>query len=391
MSMRGLVTGLMVAALAAAPGIAEAQQQQRIRIGFISTLTGPSAVLGQHMRDGFQLAVRQMGGRIGGLETEVLVVDDELRPETAVTRVRALIDRDRVDFIAGVVFSNVMMAIHRPIVESQTIFIGTNAGPSPIAGAQCSPFFFSTSYQNDQNHEVMGRYAQDNNFRRVVLITPNYQAGRDALAGFKRHFRGEVLDEIFTQLGQPDYSAELARIASLRPDAVFTFMPGGMGVNLVRQWRQAGLQMPLLSAFTVDETNLPAQQDAAVGMLNGATWAPNMDNPTNRAFVEAFIREFNYVPAVYAAHAFDAARLLDAAVRSLNGNLSDRQATIRAIRNARFDSVRGNFRFGNNQFPIQDFYLTRVERRPDGRFQTAVASRVFEAYQDVYARECRMP
>jgi branched-chain amino acid transport system substrate-binding protein len=223
-------------------------------------------------------------------------------------------------------------------------------------------------------------------------MTPNYQAGRDSMAGFKRHFRGEIVDEVYTQLGQLDFSAELARIAAARPDALFTFMPGGMGVNLVRQFRQAGLadRIPFLSAFTVDESTLPAQQDAAIGFFSGMSWAPNANNPTNRAFVAAFEQTYNYVPGSYAAQAFDAANLIASAVNALNGNLSDKEAVRRELRRANFQSVRGPFRFGNNQYPIQNFYLVQVARRPDGRFQTEIRERVFTDYQDVYARECQM-
>lgn len=384
----GLALG---AALALGSGSAEAQEP--IRIGVMKTLSGPSAVLGQHGRDGFQLAIRQMGGRMGGRPVEVIVVDDELRPDVAVQRAQGLIERDRVDFVVGPIFSNILQAIHKPITDARTFLISANAGTSNFAGRQCNPFFFSASYQNDQAHEVMGKYAQDKGFRRVFLMTPNYQAGRDSMAGFKRHFRGEVVDEVYTQLGQLDFSAELARIAAARPDAVFTFMPGGMGVNLVRQYRQAGLadRIPFLSAFTVDESTLPAQQDAAVGMFGGMNWAPTMDNPQNRKFVADFEAAYNYVPGSYAMHGFDAANLIASAVNALNGNLTDKDAVRAQLRRANFTSLRGNFRFGNNQYPIQDFYLVQVAKRADGRFQTELRERVFEAYQDVYARECRMP
>lgn len=389
--MKTLSTGIaLAAALALSSGSASGQEP--IRIGVMKTLSGPSAVLGQHARDGFQLAIRQMGGRMGGRPVEVIVVDDELRPEVAVQRATGLIERDRVDFVVGPIFSNILQAIHKPITDARTFLISANAGTSNFAGRQCNPFFFAVSYQNDQVHEVMGKYAQDKGFRRVFLMTPNYQAGRDSLAGFKRHFRGEVVDEVYTQLGQLDFQAELARIAAARPDAVFTFMPGGMGVNLVRQYRQAGLadRIPFLSAFTVDESTLPAQQDAAVGMFGGMTWAPNMDNPQNRRFVADFEAAYNYVPGSYAMQAFDAANLIASAVNAVNGDLSSKDRVRAALARADFTSLRGRFRFGNNQYPIQDFYLVQVARRADGRFQTELRERVFENYQDVHARDCRM-
>ncbi|MCO4053140.1 MAG: ABC transporter substrate-binding protein [Bosea sp.] len=370
--------------------IGAAQAQEKLKVGIMVTLSGPSAVLGQQARDGFQLAVRQMGGKLGGLDTELVVVDDELKPDVAVTKVRGLIERDQVNFVVGPIFSNVLQAIHKPVVESNAFLISPNAGTSNFAGAQCHPNFFVTSYQNDQNHEVLGKHAQDKGFKRVFLMTPNYQAGRDSMAGFKRHFKGEVVAELYTPLGQLDFSAELAQIAAARPDAVFTFMPGGMGVNLVRQYRQAGLaNIPFLSAFTVDESTLPAQQDAAVGFFGGANWAPNMDNPQSKAFVAAYEAAFNAVPGTYAMQAYDAALMIDAAIKAAGGKVSDRNAVRAGLRKADFKSLRGDFRIGVNGFPIQDFYLVQAAKRPDGKFQTEIREKVFDDYVDVYAKDCK--
>jgi branched-chain amino acid transport system substrate-binding protein len=382
----------------ALPGIARAQAQP-VKIGLVAVLTGPQAALGTHLRDGFQLGIRHLENRLGGRPAEVLVIDDELRPDAAVTKVRAALERDRCDFIVGVVFSNILAAIIRPVTETQTFLISTNAGPSPIAGRGCSPFFFATSYNNDQNHAVLGAAANDGVdvggqnrvIRRAIIITPNYQAGRDAAAGFKSTFRGEVMDEIYVPLTTTDFSAELARIAAARPEGIFTFMPGGLGVQFVRQYRQAGLQIPVLSAFTVDEAVLPAQGEAALGLYTGTTWTPTLPNEQNARFVRDFEGQFNYVPASYAAHAYDSAFLLDSAIRRVGGNLADKGALRQAIRAADFRSVRGNFRFGANHFPVQDFWLARVGRRPDGKFQTEHVRKVFENAVDPFAAECRMP
>lgn len=363
-----------------------------LRIGLVAVLTGPQAALGGQLRDGWQMGMRHLENRLGGRAVETIVIDDELRPDVAVTKVRAALERDRVDFVVGVVFSNILAAIMRPVTESGTFLIGTNAGPSTFAGRGCNPHFFTTSYNNDQVHSVMGQVASDEGYRRVFLLTPNYQAGRDAFAGFKSRFNGQVVDEVFVPLTQLDFSAELARIAALRPDAVFTFMPGGLGVNLVRQYRQAGLaNIPFLSTFTVDEATLPAQGEAALGFFSGANWAPNMDNDQNRRFVRDFEAQFNYVPATYAAQSYDAAMLLNSAIRRVGGNLADKNALRAAIQAADFQSVRGPFRFGTNQYPVQDFWLCRVVRRPDGRFQTETVRRVLEANVDPWAGECRMP
>lgn len=367
-----------------------AMAQETLRIGVVTVLSGPQAALGQQLRDGFALGVKLSGGRLGGLPTEIVVVDDELKPDVAVTKVRALVERDRVPVVVGPVFSNIMAAIAKPVVDGGAILISPNAGPSVFAGRGCNPNIFVSSYQNDQVHSVMGEAANTEGHKRVFVIVPNYQAGRDAAAGFKRSFRGEVVDEVYVPLNHLDFSAELARIAAAKPDAIFTFMPGGLGINLVRQYRQAGLaDIPFLSTFTVDESTLPATQDAAVGFYSAANWAPNIDTPANRRFVAAFEAEFGYVPASYAAHAFDTAIMLDAAIKATGGS-TDREKLREAIRTATFESVRGPFRFGTNNVPVQDFWLLRVARRPDGKFQTETVRRVFEANVDAYADQCRM-
>ncbi|WP_198374716.1 ABC transporter substrate-binding protein [Neoroseomonas rubea] len=382
----GGTTGLL-----AAPAILHAQPAGGVKIGLVAVQTGPQAALGTQLRDGFLQGLRHLDGKLGGLTTEVVHIDDELRPEVAVTKVRAALERDRVDFVVGVVFSNILQAIIRPVTEANTFLISTNAGPSTFAGRGCNPFFFTTSYNNDQVHSVIGQACEDAGYRRVFVMVPNYQAGRDAVAGFKSRFKGQVVDEVYVPLTQLDFSAELAKIAAARPDAIFTFMPGGLGVNLVRQYRQAGLaNIPFLSTFTVDEATLPAQGEAALGFFSAASWAPNMDNEQNRRFVRDFEAQFNYVPASYAAQSYDGAMLLDSAIRKVGGNLRDKDALRAAIRAADFRSVRGPFRFGVNHYPVQDFWLLKVARRPDGKFQTETERRVLQADVDPWAAECRM-
>lgn len=361
-----------------------------LKIGLIYTLSGPAAALGEQARDGFMLAADRIGD-IGGMKTEIIVMDDEQRPDLAADDARELVQREEVDFVVGPIFSNIAMAIHQPVTESGTILISTNAGPSNFAGAECNPNFFVTSYQNDQNHEVMGAYADAQGFTNVFLLAPNYQAGKDSLAGFKHSYTGDVAGEVFTDLGQLDFSSELAQIAAFQPDALFTFMPGGMGVNLVKQYSQAGLSgIPFLSAFTVDETTLPATQDAAVGLMGGSNWAPDLDNPANAAFVEAYIERYDAVPGSYAMHGFDAAQLIDAAVRKLGGDLTDRDALRAALREADFDSPRGDFSFGVNNYPVQDFYLVKAVKRDDGYYGTSIQEKIFDDYVDTYAGECGM-
>jgi branched-chain amino acid transport system substrate-binding protein len=381
-------TAGLAAVLALVAG--SAQAQEKLKIGLLLTLSGPSAVLGQQARDGFQLALKDMGGKLGGRDVEVIVVDDELKPDVAVTKVKGLLERDKVDFVVGPIFSNVAVAVHKPIVDANTFYISTNAGPSNLAGKQCNPYFFATSYQNDQNHEVLGKVAQDRGYKKVYLLAPNYQAGKDALAGFKRHYKGEIVEESYVPLNNLDFQSELAKIASMSPDAIFTFMPGGMGVNLVKQYKGAGLmeRIPFLSAFTVDESTLPAQQDAAIGAWGGSNWAPNLDTPQNKKFVQAYEGAYNSVPGSYAMHAYDAALLIDSALKATGGKTDNKDALRAAIRKADFKSLRGDFKFANNGFPVQDFYLVKVAKRPDGKFQTEIAEKVFDDYTDAYAKEC---
>jgi branched-chain amino acid transport system substrate-binding protein len=382
----------LVTAALAALALTPAQAQDKLKIGLISTLSGPPAVIGQQLRNGFLLGVKAHDGKLGGREAEVLVADDELKPDVAVSKVKALVERDKVDFVVGPVFSNMLQAILKPATDSGTFLISPNAGTSNFAGKECNANFFVTSYQNDQNHEVLGKYAQDAGIKKAFIMAPNYQAGKDALTGFKRYFKGEILDEVYVPLNQLDYSAELSRIAAAKPDAIFVFLPGGMGVNFVKQFRQAGLadKIVFLSAFTVDEATLPAQQDAALGFFGGANWAPNLDNPQNKAFVAAYEKEYGAVPGSYAFQAYDAAQLIDSAVTAVKGNLADKDAVRAALTKADFKSLRGNFKFGHNHYPIQDFYLVKVAKRPDGKFQTEVAQKVFSNYEDAYAKDCGM-
>ena len=385
--MKGILRLCVCAAAIAAAGVAQAQE--KLKIGIVLTLTGPPAVLGKHALDGFKLALSALGGKLGGRETELVVVDDELKPDLAITKVQALLDRDKADFVVGPIFSNVLAAIIKPVTQSKTFLISPNAGSSAFAGKGCNPYFFVTSYENDRIHAISGAYAQKKGYKRVFLLAPNYQAGKDAIDGFKSAFKGEIVDEVYTPLTQLDFSAELARIAAAKPDAVYTFMPGGLGVNLVKQYRQAGLAaIPFLSAFTVDESTLPAQGDAALGFYGGSNWAPNLDTPQNKAFVAAFEKTYGYVPGSYAFQAYDAALLIDSALKATGGKTDDKEALRAALKKADFRSLRGGFKFNNNGYPIQNLYLTKVAKRPDGKYETEIVETVFKDDVDPFGKEC---
>src|SRR6201981_1145393 len=383
---------LKLAALATLLSVATsaAGAQEKLKVGVIVTLSGPAAALGQQVRDGFALGVKDLGGKMGGRDVEVTVVDDELKPDAAVTKVKGLLERDKVDFVVGPIFSNILQAIHKPVTDTKTFLISPNAGPSSYAGKNCSPFFYVTSYQNDQVHEILGKVAQDRGYKRLYVMVPNYQAGKDSAAGFKLDYKGQIVEESYIPLGTLDFQVELSKIASLKPDAVFTFMPGGMGVGLVKQFKQAGLadKIPVLSAFTVDESTLPAQQDAAVGMFGGADWAPDLNNPASKKFVAGYEAAYNSVPGTYAMQGYDAALLIDSAVKAVKGDLTNKDAVAAALKKADFTSLRGGFKFNTNGYPIQDFYLTKVAKRADGKFQTEIVQKVFETYGDRYAKDC---
>jgi branched-chain amino acid transport system substrate-binding protein len=381
-----------LAAVAALGLASQASAQDKLKIGLLTTLSGPPAALGVQQRNGFQLALKVLGGKVGGREVELLIQDDELKPDVAVGKAKAFVERDKVDFVVGPVFSNILIAMMKPVTDGGAFLISPNAGTSNFAGKDCNPNLFVTSYQNDQNHEVLGKYAQDKGIKKAFIMAPNYQAGKDSLAGFKRYFKGEVVDEVYVPLNQLDYSAELSKIAAAAPDAIFVFLPGGMGVNFVKQFRQAGLadKMTFLSAFTVDESTLPAQQDAALGFFGGANWAPNLDNPQNKEFVAAYEKEYNAVPGSYAFQAYDAALLIDSALKATGGKTDNKDALRAALMKADFQSLRGKFKYNTNHYPIQDFYLVKVAKRGDGKYQTEIAQKVFTDYADPHVKDCPM-
>jgi branched-chain amino acid transport system substrate-binding protein len=380
-------------ALALTPVAAPAAAADKVKVGFIATFSGPLGLVGQHMYDGFMLGVDHAGGKLGGLTSEVLKEDDQLKPDVGLQVAKKLVERDRVDFVVGTIFSNVMMAMYKPVVDSKTFLISPNAGPSPISGAQCSPWFFSSSWQNDGAHEAMGKHVNDKGYKRVYLMAPNYQAGKDALAGFKRYYKGEIAGEVYTAINQPDYSAELTQLRAVKPDALYTFHPGGMGVNFVKQYAQAGLmqEVPLFSAFTVEETTLKAIGDAAVGAYGTAFWTADLDNAVSKKFVADFEKKYGYTPSAYSAQSYDAALLIDDGLKAVKGKIEDKDGLRAAFRKPTFQSVRGGtIKYNSNHFPIQNFYLYQVAKDSAGKLRIENRGIVFTNHQDVYAKDCPM-
>lgn len=375
--------------LVAAPMWAAAQQAP-VKIGFMATLSGPAAALGQDMYDGFMLGIEHAGGKLGGATVEVIREDDQLKPDLAVQTVNRFIERDQVDIVGGITFSNVMMAIAKPLADSDTIFVGMNAGPAPLAGERCASNFFFASYQNDQQAEGVGKYASDKGYKNVYVMAPNYQAGRDAVGGFKRFFKGNIAGEVYTRVNQPDYSAEIAQLQAAAPDAVYVFYPGGMGINFIKQFRQAGLlgKIPLLSVSSFDGSTLPALKETALGAISGSFWGPDFDNAANKKFVEAFEKKFGRIPSQYAAQAYDGAMLLDSALAKTGGNAKDKVALKAALRQADFNSVRGNFKFNKNGFPVLDMFVFEVANDSQGRVSHKTLQKTLPAHSDSYLKDC---
>jgi branched-chain amino acid transport system substrate-binding protein len=385
---------VLTAALAAAAAGAWAQSTDPVRVGLLSTLSGPGAGLGVDIRDGFQLAVKLNGGKLGGRPAEVIVADDQANPEVGRQTADRLIKRDKVDFMTGIVFSNVMLAVGTPTFQSKTFYISANAGPSQYAGEQCSPYFFSASYQNDNMHEAVGKTVTDKGFKRVALIAPNYPAGKDALTGFKRFYKGEIASETYTALNQLDYGAELSKLRATKPDAVYIFLPGGLGINFIKQFVGAGLSKDITlfgPGFSGDEDVIKAVGEPMLGMFNTSQWGHDMDNAANKKFVAEFEKEYGRLPTLYAAQGYDAARLMDAGVRDSKGKLDDKAAVKKALEAAKFDSVRGAFKFNSNHFPVQDYYLRVITRDTKGRITNRTLGTVFKSHADAYAANCKMP
>lgn len=372
-----------------APALA---QPAPIKIGYVNTFSGPIGTLGQDMYDGFMLGVEQNAGRLGGAPVQILKQDDQFKPDVAVQIVQKLIEKDNVPIITGIAGSNVMMAVQKQVTSKEVFLISANAGPSPMAGAQCSPYQFVASWQNDSWAEAAGKYAQDKGYKRMVLLASNYQAGKDAIRGFKKYFKGQVLDEAYPGLTQPDFAAELAPIAATKPDAVFAFIPGGQAVNFTRQYQQAGLlkTVPLLTVGMMDGTTLPALKDAALGVQAVHFWAPDTDNTVSRQFVEAFEKRYGRIPSNFAAQGYDSALLLDTAIERVKGNVTDKKAFMAALKAGSAKSVRGTLRFDNNNFPVSNWYAFEVAKDAKGRVSLKTVAMPLKDYRDSYHAECPM-
>ena len=387
--MKRVFAGLAAASIAALPAAAA----EAVKIGFVSTFTGPAAVIGNDMRDGFNLGIKNLGGQMGGRPVEVIYEDDTQKPEVGKQKTDKLIEADHVNFLTGYGFSNVLLASLLPAVNAKTFIISANAGPSQIAGEQCSPYFFSTSWQGDQAAQATGEYLNQKGVKRLFLIDPNYAAGKDVAAGVKANFKGEIVGDEYTPWpSQLDFSAELTKARAAMPDAIFAFFPGAAGSQFLAQYTQAGLkgQIPLYTAYMIDARSLDRNGDLALGVATAGHWAIDLPNEANKKFVADFRAAYQRDPAFYAAQAYDAANLINSAVVAVDGDVSNQDGMRAAMEKANYASVRGPYRYGNNHFPIQNFYLQEVSKKPDGGYEIRTVATILKDHQDRYHDKCPM-
>lgn len=381
-------------ALALAMGVScHAFAADPVRIGMITTLSGPGGYLGEEVRDGFHLAIDQESGKLGGVPVAVEVEDDGLKPGSAKDIAQRMLSGEHIKLMTGIIFSNVAGAVVPDILDAGAFYVSPNAAPSSLAGKDCNKNYFVVAWQNDALHEAAGQYASNLGYKKMFILAPNYQAGKDALGGFKRTYRGEIAGEIYTKLDQTDFAPELAQIRDAKPDAVFQFEPGGLGITFLKQYVQAGLmeKIPMvLSSPSMDARTLGAVGDTALGVQVASHWNSDFDNPANKQFVAAYEAKFHRTPTYYAAMGYDTARLIGSALKATGGDVDKADAFRTALRKADFPSVRGAFKFGANQHPIEDWFALKVVKGEDGKPILKTIGTIYKDRGDAYAAECKM-
>jgi branched-chain amino acid transport system substrate-binding protein len=389
-----MLARIFAAALGLLVCLSAGSAQQPLKIGFITTLSGPIGYVGADMRDAFQLAIDLQGGTLGGVPVQMLVEDDGLKPGQGKQIADRMIKTDGIKLFTGIIFSNVLAATVPDILEAGAIYVSANAAPSTFAGKECNKNYYVVSWQNDNLHEAAGQNATSLGYKRAYILAPNYQAGKDALAGFKRLFKGEIIGETYTRIDQTDYAPEMAQIRAAKPDVVFHFHPGGLGITFARQYQQAGLlgTIPLVvPSPSLDTTILKAIGEAAVGTNSATHWHVDFDNPANKKFMEAWVKKFgpDRIPTYYAGQAYDTALAIGAALKETGGDLSAEKFR-NAMLKANFESIRGPFKFNSNQHPIQDWYATTVEKSADGKLIVKTGAKILSSHGDVYSKECKL-
>ncbi len=387
--MTGLLAGAAIALAMALPAAA----QSPVKIGLITTLSGPGGYLGEDVRDAFALAIEQEGGKLGGVPVELMVEDDGLKPGQAKQVAEKFLKSGGAKILTGIIFSNVAVATVPDVLDAGAFYVSPNAGPSNFAGKDCHENYFVASWQNDNLHESAGQQATSLGYKKMAILAPNYQAGKDALAGFKRLYKGEVVAEIYTKLDQTDFSAELAQVRAAKPDAVFQFHPGGLGITFIKQYVQAGLKdsIPMVvAAPSLDNRILEAVGSAGQGIRLSSHWNTDFDNASNKQFVAAFEKKYNRVPTFYAGQGYDTALLIASALKATNGKVEDAAAFRAALRKADFPAIRGSFKFANNQHPIQDWYALSVVKGEGEKLTIKTGGKILANHGDVYAKDCKL-
>jgi branched-chain amino acid transport system substrate-binding protein len=374
-------------------GSAVAQDGDTLKLGYINTLSGPAGAYGVEMLNAYNLGLEHTGGKLGGKTVELITGDDQAKPQIAIQIARQMLQRDDIDLMSGLLFSHVGEAVNSVILPADRMVVASVGGSSNLAGAGCEANYFIASWNTDTMFEAIGAYLKKEGVERVAAIATNYQAGWDAVSGLKLGYEGELVSEILVQLNQSDFGAELSQIRAADPQALVMFLPGGSGIAFQRQFNQSGMQEtvdPYLATFQADETTFGALGDAAAGTLNAGPWNPEIDNPANRKFVEAFNEKYGRNPSILAAMAYDTVLLLDAAIGAVDGNVRNLDAFREALETVEFDSVRGNFSFANNHFPIQDFYISEITKGEDGTMRNTLVTRIFEQKADSHTGECQL-
>ena len=386
---------LIIGALAAGALVTSAHAANELKIGFLSTLSGPGGGIGIEVRDGFNLALKLAGGKLGGLPTEIVFADDQLNPEVGKQQAERLLKRDRVNLMTGVIFSNVMLAVWPTIEQSKIFYVAPNSTPTRISGEGCSPYFFSASWPNEGHHEAAGHFATSKGFKNAYLIAPNYPAGKDALTGFKRGYKGKIVNEVYTKVNQLDYSAELAQIRAAKPDTLYAFLPGGMGINFLKQFGASGLSKEIqlvVPGFVSDQDIIPAVGEPMLGLFDTSHWAYDLDNDANRKFVAEFEKEYKRLPSLFAEQGYTTALIIDAAVKGAKGGVEDEKTFRAALMRAptQVKTPRGDWKAAHNGTPIQDYYVRQIVKDDKGRIVNKRVGTVLNDHVDFWAKDCKM-
>lgn len=370
-----------------------AAAQDKFRMGFVTTLSGPTAVIGNDMKNSVELALDHLGRKMGGKEVEIIYEDDQQKPDVGKQKTDKLVQQDKVPIVAGFIWSNVLLAAYKEAADAGVFVFSSNAGASPPAGEGCHENFFNVSWTNDQPAMAMGEQLNQRGVKRVYLMAPNYAAGRESLSGVKRTFKGEVVGEDYTKWpGQLDFSAELAKVRASNAEALHVFYPGAAGVQFLAQYEQSGLKgkVPLSQVFSIDSLSLPQQKETAIGVRTAGHWAANMPNEANKKFVGDFLKKHNAYPSFYGQQAYDTIMLIASAAEAVKGDMTKKSDFRNALRKADFKSTRGDFKYGNNHFPIQDFYAQEVGKDAEGRLVVQNGAPIFKAHVDPFAKDCKM-